>query len=218
MALPPQVGRLPVHGFVLAGGKSTRMGADKARLRFLGRPMVELAVEKLRAFCSEVGIAGNRADLGEFAPVVSETRLATGPGAGIEAGLAASRQPWSIFMPVDAPLVPARLLRRWSEGVLARQGLAVSYLRCAQSQPAFCMVRAECREKLSAGLDQGLCKLEDLLQMAGGGRIWVCDAQDLAEMADRRFAAHWFTNINTPQELVLAERWAQQGGSDYLEG
>lgn len=213
MALPLQAGRLPVHGFVLAGGKSARMGSDKARLPFLGRPMVELAVEKLRGFCAEVSIAGNRADLGEFAPVVPETRLETGPAAGIEAGLAASRQPWSIFLPVDAPLVPARLLRRWSEAVLAGQGLAASYLRCGGSQPTFCMVRAYCRERLSAGLDQGCRRLEELLKIAGGGGIWVCDAQDLAEVADQRSAAHWFTNINTPQELVLAERLAQPGGA-----
>ena len=217
MTLPQQAGTLPLHGFVLAGGKSARMGADKARLRFQGRPMVELAVEKLRGFCAEVSIAGNRADLGEFAPVVPETRLEIGPGAGIEAGLAASRQPWAVFLPVDVPLVPWRLLRRWSEATLARQGLAASYLRCAGNQSAFCILRSDCKQRWSLGLDQGLRRLEDLLQMASAGGIWACDTQDLAGVADRRLPAHWFTNINTPRELALAEHWAQQGGSAWLE-
>ncbi len=212
MALALPAGPLPVQGFVLAGGKSARMGEDKARLRFRGRPMVELAVEKLSGFCAEVGIAGNRADLAEFAPVVPELRLEVGPAAGIEAGLGAARQPWTMFLPVDAPLVPAHLLRRWCEAVLAGQGLTVSYLRCGQSQPAFCMVRAECRERLSAGLDQGLRRLEDLLQIAGGGRVWVCDVQELAGETQRKIVSRWFANLNTPEELADAERWASGEG------
>ncbi|MES2390469.1 MAG: NTP transferase domain-containing protein, partial [Acidobacteriota bacterium] len=37
---------------MLAGGKSSRMGVDKATLEFRGRPMVEIAVEKLRGVCA----------------------------------------------------------------------------------------------------------------------------------------------------------------------
>ncbi len=211
------VGRLPVHGFVLVGGQSARMGEDKARLRFLGRPMVEIAVEKLRGFCAEVSVAGNRGDLGEFAPVVSETRAGVGPTAGIEAGLGAAQQPWAIFVPVDVPLVPERLLRRWCEEVLAGRGLDVSYLCCGGSQPAFCMIRTACRERLSEGLDEGLRRLEELLQVTGGGRIRVWDARELAEEPDRRVAGQWFANVNTPRDLADAERWAEGEGQAYLE-
>ena len=110
-----QDAKVPVHGFVLAGGKSSRMGEDKALLRFCGRPMVEIAVEKLRGFCEEVTIAGNREDLAGFAPVVRESRTGVGPAAGVEAGLGAARQEWAMFLPVDVPLVPEELLRRWAQ-------------------------------------------------------------------------------------------------------
>ena len=43
-----------------------------------------------------------------------------GPAAGIEAGLRRARQEWAMFVPVDVPLVPGELLRRWAEEVLQR--------------------------------------------------------------------------------------------------
>ena len=156
--------RLPVHGFVLAGGKSSRMGEDKALLRFCGRPMVEIAVEKLRGFCAEVSIVGNREDLVEFAPVVREERVDVGPAAGIEAGLKASRQDWAMFVPVDVPLVPGELLRRWAEEAL-RVGMSVSFLGVSGKQPAFCLLQRRRLGAFAQALDSGERRLEVLLHL-----------------------------------------------------
>jgi molybdopterin-guanine dinucleotide biosynthesis protein A len=200
----------PVHGFVLAGGKSSRMGEDKALLRFCGRPMVEIAVEKLRGFCAEVTIAGNREDLAGFAPVVRETRLEVGPAAGIEAGLGVAAQPWTMFMPVDVPLVPVELLRGWAEAVLAMDGVSASFLHCGRDQPAFCMLRIACGERFSEALDGGERRLQMLLERASEGLLWVYDLGEMygksgpAAEASRR----WFANVNTPEELAEAEAWA----------
>jgi molybdopterin-guanine dinucleotide biosynthesis protein A len=212
---------LPVHGFVLAGGMSSRMGADKALLRFCGRPMVEIAVEKLRGFCAEVGIAGNREDLAEFATVVPETRVGIGPAAGIEAGLGAASQRWVLFMPVDVPLMPVNLLRGWAEAVLAMDEVSASYLYCGRAQPAFCMLRSGCREMFSQVLDDGERRVGVLLERAGGGFLWRYDVEALygKEGAAAETAQRWFANVNTPEERVEAERWAsgEEGGSDLLD-
>jgi molybdopterin-guanine dinucleotide biosynthesis protein A len=202
---------LPVHGFVLAGGKSSRMGEDKALLRFCGRPMVEIAVEKLRGFCAEVTIAGNREDLAGFAPVVRETRVDVGPAAGIEAGLGAASQPWAMFLPVDVPLVPEELLRRWAVAVLAMDGVVASNLYYGRDQPAFCMLRSACRQRFSEALDGGERRLRVLLERASEGFQWVYDLDEVhgngVEERER-----WFANVNTPQELAEAEAWAREGG------
>ncbi|HVG27651.1 MAG TPA: molybdenum cofactor guanylyltransferase, partial [Acidobacteriaceae bacterium] len=142
---PPSV--LPVHGFVLAGGRSSRMGRDKALLRFKGRPMVEIAVERLRSFCAAVSIVGEREDLAGFGPVVRGERAGAGPAAGLEAGLRASAGAWAMFTPVDVPLVPEDLLRRWAEAVLAREGAGgrLSFLRAAgEPHPVMCLLHREC--------------------------------------------------------------------------
>jgi molybdopterin-guanine dinucleotide biosynthesis protein A len=192
---------LPVHGFVLAGGKSSRMGVDKATLLFCGRPMIEIAVEKLRSFCAEVSIAGNRDDLAGFATVVHETRLESGPAAGVEAGLRAAKQDWVMFLPVDVPLVPADWLQRWAEDVLHQsdRGLQASNLFVEVNQPAFCMLRRECAESFSQGLESGERKLSRLLRLSGLHETYEPSSAN----------SRWFLNINTPQDLAEAEAWAQ---------
>jgi molybdenum cofactor guanylyltransferase len=211
--------KLPVHGFVLAGGKSSRMGEDKALLQFCGRPMVEIAVEKLRGFCAEVWIAGNREDLAEFAPVVQEARVAVGPAAGVEAGLGAATQEWALFVPVDVPLVPEELLRRWCVEAM-RVGMTVSFLGIGGKQPAFCLLKRERLKAFSRSLDGGERRLEVLLNRtaeADGYASWVYDEDELygqiGESApDQETVQRWFANVNTPEDLAEAEAWARAAG------
>ena len=214
---------LPVHGFVLVGGQSSRMGRDKARLPFRGTPMVAIAVAKLAGVATAVSLVGNRDDLLRFAPVVHEQRMEAGPGAGMEAGLLACSEPWAMFLPVDVPLVPGSLLRQWAAAVVGAgaNGCAASYLVVeGDRQPAFCMLRrAVAIAAVRRALDRGERRLYALLaaveQEAGEGSLWACDAASLsadqlqpnseqAQLA-RRF---WFSNVNTPAEFAKAETWA----------
>jgi molybdopterin-guanine dinucleotide biosynthesis protein A len=212
--------KLPVHGFVLAGGKSSRMGVDKALLRVGGVPMIEIAVEKLRKFCADVSIVGNREDLAGFAEVVHETRIDAGPAAGIEAGLHAVRQPWVLFVPVDVPLVPAELLRRWCEEAL-RVNMSVSFLGISQKQPAFCLLRRERANSFTRMLEDGERRLEPLLNRTAEADDVVCRAYDAHDLygfpdyrgPDEQTLARWFMNVNTPEDLADAERALAQSGS-----
>ncbi len=211
---------LPVHGFVLAGGKSSRMGEDKALLQFCGRPMLERAVEKLRTFCAEVWIAGNREDLAGFAPVVQEKRVEVGPGAGVEAGLGAATQEWAMFVPVDVPLVPGELLRRWAEEAM-RVGMTVSYLGIGGKQPAFCLLKRERLGSFAKLLDSGERRLGVLLNSAAetdGYASWMYDEYELYgeiedNAPDQETLEWWFKNVNTPEDLAEAEAWARAAGT-----
>ena len=100
------------EGFVLAGGRSTRMRQDKALLQLAGRPLLELALDKLGALplASAPRIAGARPELSSFAPVIADLHPGCGPLSGIEAALAASTMPLNVFLPVDMPLLPAQFL------------------------------------------------------------------------------------------------------------
>jgi len=68
------VSRMPeeVGGYILAGGKSSRMGRDKALLELAGKPLVQHAVKKLRRVCMDVRILSNSGELGAYAPIVAD--------------------------------------------------------------------------------------------------------------------------------------------------
>ena len=97
-------------GFLLAGGKSTRMRRDKALLEFEGEPLVSRGLGKLREVCAEVAIAGG-VHLGEFGRVISDETPGCGPLGGIVAALEQSSCEWNLFLAVDMPFVRVEVLR-----------------------------------------------------------------------------------------------------------
>lgn len=97
-------------GFVLAGGRSSRMGVDKALVELDGRPLIAHALGILRGAGLDVAIAGARAQLDGFARVVADLYPDLGPLGGICSALAATSARWSVFLPVDLPLLPPALI------------------------------------------------------------------------------------------------------------
>src|SRR5881397_2706641 len=84
---------------ILAGGKSSRMGVDKSRLR-LGR----------RTLLGHIGAAANAAG---FRPRVIRADLVPrcGPLAGVYSALATSRAEVILFLSCDMPFISAKLLK-----------------------------------------------------------------------------------------------------------
>ena len=56
-----------MNGFILAGGRSTRMGSDKALLNYAGRPLIAHAVAVLQDAGLTPHILGTRPDLAGYA-------------------------------------------------------------------------------------------------------------------------------------------------------
>jgi molybdenum cofactor guanylyltransferase len=96
--------------FILAGGKSTRMGADKAFVMLDGRTMLAHALELARSVTSNVRIVGDAPKFAPFAPVVEDVFLQCGPLGGIHAALQASQTELNLMLAVDMPFVTMALL------------------------------------------------------------------------------------------------------------
>lgn len=111
-------------GFVavlLAGGRSQRMGRDKALLDWQGRPLIEHMIALLEAAgATRVCISGDRPDYRGVADVQ--------PGVGPVGGLASVAETladgWLLVVPVDMPRLTLALLHalRQAPGSAARLG------------------------------------------------------------------------------------------------
>ena len=106
----------PITSIILAGGRSARLGANKA-LQFLdGRSLIQWVVDCLSAFSTEIIIA--TAD-GESIPchspvpmkTVADSHPGKGPLSGIYSGLMASASSAAIVVGCDMPFLSAGLLR-----------------------------------------------------------------------------------------------------------
>lgn len=97
---------------LLAGGQSTRMGTDKARLLWGGTTLLQHIHALLSAHFDEVLLASGApdryADLG--LPGLADAPEARGPMAGVIAGLLAARRETCYLHPCDNPEVDPALL------------------------------------------------------------------------------------------------------------
>lgn len=72
-----------IDAHILAGGKSSRMGADKGLLLFKGKPLIERVIEQLYPLFKTICIVSNNREYERFGLQVIEDLIKDiGPGRG----------------------------------------------------------------------------------------------------------------------------------------
>lgn len=183
-------------GVVLAGGRSSRMGRDKATLRVGGRTLARRAADLLAAVCREVVLADRGRGLVPGVPSVPD-----GSGAGPAAGLlgAARQAPGRplLALACDLPGVPAGLLAELAD-LARRTGADLALARSPRGPEPLAAVYgpralAALEERVAAGeLDLvGLLERRDLM-------VAILEGEALERFGD---PAEVFRNVNTPEDL-----------------
>jgi molybdenum cofactor guanylyltransferase len=209
----PGHGNEDAAGFVLAGGQSSRMGLDKALAELGGRPLIAHALSALRDAGFSALIAGAQADLGSYAPVIADAAPGRGPLGGICAALAATTARYSVFLSVDAPLVPPSLLTYLLHHARITGGAVTvaSVNGFDQTFPA--VVDRAALPGLQAELSAGRLGAYSAFQTAANSLrrpVERVPAEFLAQSGQVLStsglpAVRWFFNLNTPADLKRAE-------------
>ena len=109
--------RYAISGVILAGGRSTRLGRDKAFLQLNGRPLIERIVATTAQVTEEVIIVTNDIEAYEGLNARLVTDFYPGKGAlgGIFSGLRAASGQHALVVACDMPFLNTGLLRYMAE-------------------------------------------------------------------------------------------------------
>ena len=99
-----------LHGLVLMGGHSTRMGTDKASLEVEGDNLLERTKSLVEKVCSSVYVSGRQEQQGTQKNFISDRLLEIGPMGGILSAMEAHPDKAFLVCAVDLPLLSLGLL------------------------------------------------------------------------------------------------------------
>ncbi len=198
-------------GFLIAGGKSSRMGADKAFLDFGDQTFLDRALAVMGAVCDRVAIVGDPAKFAERGPaqsgsgkyesVVADIFSGCGPLAGIHAALVHSPAELNLMLAVDMPFVSQELLGFLFAAAGDPDNHAIITVPRTREgfQPLCAVYRRDFSTTAEQALRAGKYKIDGAFS---GVPMRVIEE---AELATAGFTEKSFFNVNTPQDRVVAE-------------
>jgi molybdenum cofactor guanylyltransferase len=188
-----------VTAFVLAGGKSSRMGRDKAFLRWGEETLLAQALKTVSSVGEEVRIVGYASKYAAFGQIVEDVYRDRGPLGAIHAALSGTTTELNLILAVDLPFVGAKFLEYLL--VRAQESGATVTVPCAGSglQPLCGVYRREFAEIAEQSLRAGKNRIDLLF-----AEIATCVIEE-NELAQAGFSAGMFRNLNTPEEFEAAQ-------------
>lgn len=185
--------------FILAGGKSSRMGADKAFLEFGGRTLLDRALAVTVAVCDRLTIVGDPAKFANYGAVVADVFSGCGPLAGIHAALAQSTAELNLIVAVDMPFVSAELVA-FLFTAAEKDNAIVTVPRTGKGlQPLCAVYQREFAEVAERALQAGKYKIDGTFSSVS---THVIDERTLEAAG---FSERNFFNVNTPEERLAVE-------------
>ena len=182
-----------IEAFILAGGASSRMGADKSQLLLDEQTFVERIAATLRMVTDSVSLVGGSGSEANL-PVVADVYPKWGALGGLHAALSACRREWAIVVACDLPLVTAELFERLAS-LRDEHDAVVPIQPDGRPQPLAALYRTDpCRRVATELIEAGRRRPLDLLETVK--TRWV----EFAEIAKLTQAERFFVNINTPED------------------
>jgi molybdopterin-guanine dinucleotide biosynthesis protein A len=184
---------------VMAGGKSSRMGTDKAFVPLLGKPLIEHVLERIGGIGQEEIIITNQPEDYEHLnrPMFQDIIPKSGPLGGLHTALVHANYPYILVTACDMPWLNRSLLeymvslRHRAQAIVPRWHDFPEPLHAVYSKS--CLVPIE--EQLTSGSFKMISFYEDI-------EVHFLDEDEIARFDPQ---GRSFSNINTPDDLARAD-------------
>jgi molybdopterin-guanine dinucleotide biosynthesis protein A len=194
-----------VSGIILAGGRSSRMGKNKAFLTVdNNQKIIEGIIELFQELFQETIIVSNEPELYEYlgVPVTTDIIPRQGPLSGIHAGLVKAGTQYSFVVPCDMPFLQANLIKLLVEEAV---GFDVAVPQIGKYlQPLHAVYSKNCLEHIEKCLNNNIVKVFALYPWV---KVNFVGESKLSSAINNGSLDQVFFNINTQEELEQAKQF-----------
>lgn len=199
----PSEGQPARAAYLLAGGKSMRMGQNKAFINFRGQTLLTRALHTLNEACGQVTIIGDSATFVPHAATIPDFFPNCGPLGGIHTALTNSQSDLNLMLAVDMPFVTADLLKFLLDRAAETNALITVPRTGRGLQPLCAVYRRNFAPVAERAIRAGNYKIDATFANLELRII------DLQELLAANFADELFFNVNTPEDRQSADSLAE---------
>lgn len=182
-------------GVILAGGKNTRMGENKAFLSINGERLIDRTFRVCKSLFSEVLLVTNtpRSYLDLNLTIATDIEAGKGPLMGIYTGLLLARSPYIFVVACDMPFLNPEFIKYM---MAAHRGEDIVVPRSTGGfEPLHAIYSKRLQRPIKKLLDEGRLKITDFYE---GSKKRVIEENEISLFppGDRMFF-----NLNRPEDL-----------------
>ena len=193
-----------VTGIILAGGKSSRLGRDKAWEDVGGQRIIDRVIGALRSSCDEVLIIGDRPErqnelsLPKCIQYRSDELKGRGSIGGLYTGLKASDTLWSLVVACDMPFISRELIRFMLSMISKNRCDAIVPIINGRYQPTHALYNSTCIPFIEKNISSGNFRMDSYFD-----EIYL---EEISEdvINSIKGAELSFFNVNTEDDLFTA--------------
>ncbi|WP_158555911.1 molybdenum cofactor guanylyltransferase [Peribacillus glennii] len=195
---------MDVTALLLAGGKSSRMGTNKAMLPMFQKASIENIATELNKIAGHVLLISNSPDEYSFLglPMVPDQYHGMGPLGGLHAGLTASKTDTVFVSACDMPFIKAAVMEEML-GNLENYDALVPEID-GQLHPLFAIYRKTCLPILTSCLEARELKMVHFLEKLNAKIMKHTEFQLYTK--NHKLFSYLFYNMNNPQEYEEAKK------------